>query len=286
MRNAVDITNEARSAPAKELPKLQMHSVEAYISEDYARAERDRLWRKVWQQAGRVEEIPEVGNYITYDILDDSILIVRTAPDKITRVLQCLLASRPPAGGHAPRAPAARAASRAVRLRLPRLGVQPRRPMHSCAREGDWQGALTERAHAAGRGQGRHLGRLDLDQSGSRIASPCATISSPPPACSIPSSFKTCGTDGAGGSMFDCNWKVAMEAFNETYHVPGTHPEFMKFGDFRGWGRPQGKHSHIGYDAPKEAGENQAKLRLGAGADPRISTAEMQQSIPGTREHQ
>jgi hypothetical protein len=67
-----------------------------------------------------------------------------------------------------------------------------------------------------------------------------------------------------------------MEAFDETYHVPGTHQEFMRFGNFVGWGRPQGKHSHIGYDAPKGLDENKAKLRLGAGADPRKSTAEMQ----------
>src|SRR3712207_9486410 len=25
--------------------------------------------------------------------------------------------------------------------------------------------------------------------------------------------------------IFDCNWKVALEAFNETYHVSTTHPE-------------------------------------------------------------
>ena len=54
--------------------------VDAYISEEYARAERDKLWRKVWQQVGRVEEIPEVGSYLTYDILDDSIIVVRTGP--------------------------------------------------------------------------------------------------------------------------------------------------------------------------------------------------------------
>ena len=76
--------------------------------------------------------------------------------------------------------------------------------------------------------------------------------------------------------IFDCNWKVALEAFSETYHVPGTHPEFMRFGDFRGWARTQGKHSNIGYDAPKGQDENQAKLRLGAGKDARKSTAEMQ----------
>ena len=52
--------------------------VDAYTSPDYARAERDRLWRKVWQQAGRIEDIREIGSYLTYDILDDSIIVVRT----------------------------------------------------------------------------------------------------------------------------------------------------------------------------------------------------------------
>ena len=55
--------------------------VEAYISKQYAEAEGDRLWSKVWQQAGRVEEIPEVGSYITYEIGNDSILIVRSSAD-------------------------------------------------------------------------------------------------------------------------------------------------------------------------------------------------------------
>ncbi len=74
---------------------------------------------------------------------------------------------------------------------------------------------------------------------------------------------------------FDCNWKVALEAFNETYHVFTTHPEFNKFGEFKGWAKAQGKHSNIGYDAPKGLDETKSKIRLGTG-DPRISTAEMQ----------
>ena len=81
-KTAAPATKTVAPVP-EELPEPQTHGVEAYISEDYARAERDKLWRKVWLQAGRVEDIPEVGNYITYDILDDSILIVRTAPDTI-----------------------------------------------------------------------------------------------------------------------------------------------------------------------------------------------------------
>ena len=68
MSNAVDIMSEARSASAKELPKLQMHGVDAYISEEYARAEQDKLRREVWLRVGRLEDLPEVGNYLTNDI--------------------------------------------------------------------------------------------------------------------------------------------------------------------------------------------------------------------------
>ena len=71
---------DVNSAAAEELSKPMMIGAEAYISENYARAERDKLWRKVWLQVGRVEELPEVGSYLTYDILDDSIIVVRTGP--------------------------------------------------------------------------------------------------------------------------------------------------------------------------------------------------------------
>jgi phenylpropionate dioxygenase-like ring-hydroxylating dioxygenase large terminal subunit len=57
---------------------------EAYTSPDYAQAEQDRLWRKAWLQAGRVEDIPEVGDFTTFDILTDSVVIVRTGPDEIS----------------------------------------------------------------------------------------------------------------------------------------------------------------------------------------------------------
>ena len=63
---------EERASKAVRIP------VEAYVSEDYARAERDRLWRKVWLQAGRVEDIPEIGNFLTYEgSLHESAFYVR-----------------------------------------------------------------------------------------------------------------------------------------------------------------------------------------------------------------
>src|ERR1700678_3583823 len=72
-----DLAKDANPAAAEELSKPMTIGAEAYISENYARAERDKLWRKDWQQAGRGEELPEMGSYLTYDIPADSIIGVR-----------------------------------------------------------------------------------------------------------------------------------------------------------------------------------------------------------------
>jgi phenylpropionate dioxygenase-like ring-hydroxylating dioxygenase large terminal subunit len=56
---------------------------EAHVSPAYARAKPERLWRKVWLQARRLEDVPEFRNFITHKILDDSAIIVRTTPDEL-----------------------------------------------------------------------------------------------------------------------------------------------------------------------------------------------------------
>ena len=52
----------------EELSEALSFPVEAYVSQEYARAEGDRLWSKVWLHAARVEEIPDVGDYVTFDV--------------------------------------------------------------------------------------------------------------------------------------------------------------------------------------------------------------------------
>ena len=106
-------------------------SVDAYISEDYARAERDKLWRKVWQQVGRVEEIPEVGSYLTYDILDDSIIVVRTGPNEFKAHHNvCMHRGRRLVDTPDGAKNACGRATQVVRLRIPRLDIRPRRHVH------------------------------------------------------------------------------------------------------------------------------------------------------------
>ena len=48
-----------------------------YIDPGFARLEFDKLWSRVWQIAARLDEIPETGDYTTYEIGDQSVLLVR-----------------------------------------------------------------------------------------------------------------------------------------------------------------------------------------------------------------
>ena len=54
-----------------------------YTSPEFAQMEMDKIWCKVWQWACREEHIPEVGDYIVYDIGPYSIIVVRTEENKI-----------------------------------------------------------------------------------------------------------------------------------------------------------------------------------------------------------
>jgi phenylpropionate dioxygenase-like ring-hydroxylating dioxygenase large terminal subunit len=261
---------------AEELAEPVSYSVDAYISAEYARAERDKLWRKVWLQAGRVEDIRKAGDFLTFDILDDSVLIVRSKADTIQAYHNVC-----PHRGR-----------RLVDTPMGARNARGRKPHFACAYHGwrfdlegenthvpykeDWQGQLT--------GGCADLKKVNVDTWGGWIwinldpdCEPLRDYLEPAASMLDPFELENMRCRWRKWGIFDCNWKVALEAFNETYHVQTTHPEFTKFGEFRGWARAQGKHSNIGYDAPKGMDKNQAaKLRVGSGADPRISTAEMQ----------
>src|ERR1700677_1516125 len=271
-----DLAKDANPAAAEELSKPMTIGAEAYISENYARAERDKLWRKVWQQVGRVEELPEVGSYLTYDILDDSVIVVRTGTGEF------------------------RAHHNVCMHRGRRLIDTPQGAKNACGRtrksfvcgfhgwtygldgectqvreRADWQGVLTA--------ENTHLRPVNVDTWGGWLwinmdpdCEPLLDYLHPAAKILDPFGLENMRCKWRKWLYFECNWKVAMEAFNETYHVATTHPQFNKFGNFRGWAMAHGKHSNIGYDAPKDLEETKSKIRLGTGADPRVSTAEMQ----------
>ena len=267
---------QAEIAAAEELSDPTTIGVEAYISPEYARAERDKLWRKVWQQVGRVEEIPEVGSYLTYDILDDSIIVVRTGPNEFAAHHNvCMHRGRRlidiPEGAKN----AERPGPEVVRLRIPRLDIRFGRHLYPHPRAGRLEGRADTARTPTWRPSRSTPGAAGCSSTWIPTANRWPTTSFPAAKILDPFGLENMRFKWRKWLNFDCNWKVAMEAFNETYHVFTTHPEFNRFGEFKGWAKAQGKHSNIGYDAPKGMEETKSKIRLGTG-DPRISTAEMQ----------
>jgi len=65
--------------------------IERYISPEWHALEVKRVWRKTWQVACRIEEIPNAGDYFVYDIVDDSVLIVRTSTGDIKAYINACL---------------------------------------------------------------------------------------------------------------------------------------------------------------------------------------------------
>ena len=49
-----------------------------YYDDGFFQAENENLWPHAWQMACRLEEIPNVGDYTVYDILDKSVLMIHT----------------------------------------------------------------------------------------------------------------------------------------------------------------------------------------------------------------
>jgi phenylpropionate dioxygenase-like ring-hydroxylating dioxygenase large terminal subunit len=251
------------------------YSAEAYLSPEYARAERDKLWRKVWQEVGRVEEVPNVGDYLTYEILDDSILVVRTAPDKIN------------------------AYHNVCQHRGRRLVDTPKGSINACGNtkqfvcgfhgwrwnlqgeniyvldKDDWKGALTD--------ERIKLKQVKVDTWGGWIfismnpdVEPLHVYLEPVTTMLAPFELEKMRYRWRRWAIFNCNWKVGLEAFMEGYHGMATHPQFMKFADWYAPSHAQGKHSNSSYAPRANAAKAESVMRAVHG-DARTMMAEFQQ---------
>src|SRR5690242_6054232 len=49
-----------------------------YFDPDFYASEAERLWPRVWQMARRLEEIPEPHDFVEYEFLDQSVIVLRT----------------------------------------------------------------------------------------------------------------------------------------------------------------------------------------------------------------
>ena len=265
----------------EDLAEPVTYPVEAFVSPDYARAEADRLWAKVWQHAGRVEEIPEPGDYITYEVGEDSILIVRTATGAI------------------------KAYHNVCPHRGRRLIDTPPGENRACGKKkafvcgfhgwtynldgkntyildkDDWKGVLDERRTS--------LYEVKVDAWGGWLF-----VNMDPNAVSLreylepaagildPFEFAKMRYKWRQWVIFDCNWKTAIEAFMEPYHVAGTHPQLLKYGQYYAYSAAHGLHGVSGFDERDPAlkmKQSSTITRAGLGSDARVSTYELQNEV-------
>lgn len=255
---------------------------EAYTSRAYAEAEGNRLWAKVWQHVGRVEELPKVDDFMTYEIGLDSILIVRIDANTLKAFHNVC-----PHRGR-----------RLVPVPKGSNGARGNRKRFTCGFHGwtfdghgsnthlldkdDWQGALTDARTC--------LTPVKVDTWGGWI-----WINMDPDSVSLreylepaagmldPFQFEKMRYRFRQWVVFDCNWKVALEAFMEPYHVAATHPQLTKYGDFYAWSKAQGLHGNDGYDSADHGAEDSAATttvhRTGKGQDARITMGQMQKEF-------
>ena len=260
-----------------EVGKPLTYGSEAHLSREYLQKEKELLWPKVWQMAGRLEDIPKVGDFFTYEIADDSIIVVRSAPDRIKAFHNVC-----PHRGR-----------RLVNTPCERNGACGTKRGFVCGFHGwtfdlegrntyildrqDWQGSLNEPRTS--------LSEVKVDTWGGWIwinmDPECMSLREfLEPAASILDAFQfeKMRYKWRQWVVYPANWKTSLEAFMEPYHVAGTHPQFLKYGQYYAYSKAYGMHGVSGFDERDKSmqmAQSSSISRVGLGPDPRISTYEL-----------
>ncbi|MEM8747317.1 MAG: aromatic ring-hydroxylating dioxygenase subunit alpha [Actinomycetota bacterium] len=83
-RIRADMASEfAREAPPDGFPAFHDIPTERHVSRDFHDLEQEHLWPKTWVMAGRVEDVPNAGDYMTFSDLGVPLLIVRGTDGRI-----------------------------------------------------------------------------------------------------------------------------------------------------------------------------------------------------------
>ena len=154
-----------------------------------------------------LEEIPNVGDFVTYDIVDNSIMRRphwRGRDPRLHNVCQHRGRRLTEGCGH----------GEAVRLPLPRLALRPGRPQNvtSVDAAGLGPAACEARTSALKPVQVGHLGRLGVRQHGSRCAAPGEFLAPVIERVGRLRARQDAVTSGISTILYPCNWKVAIEA--------------------------------------------------------------------------
>lgn len=212
---------------------------EPYYQPKYVELEKRLLWPNVWQVACRLEEIPNPGDYITYEIADESIVVVRTDETAV------------------------RAYYNVCQHRGRRLTEGCGNAKHFYCRFHGWRWNLDgsprevlDRNDYAGCLQDSEIGLKSVtsDTWGGFVfitmqdsPEPLRDYLAPVPEIFDGYEFERMRYRWYKTVVLPCNWKVVLEAFNEGYHVAATHPQLLRFTDDWTVSEAFGKHAMFTY---------------------------------------
>lgn len=191
-------------------------STDRYISPEWHRREMQRLWPKVWQAACHEQEISAVGDHFVYEIGSISFLIVRVAEDQVKAYYNACL-------------------HRGTKLKSCAGNSNTIRcPFHGWTWRLD--GAIE---HIPAKWDFPHVDEAQFGLIEVRVETwggfvfVCADAEAPPLAewlDPLPEHFARMPYESRQLAahvrrIVPVNWKVAQEAFIESYHVSSTHPQ-------------------------------------------------------------
>jgi phenylpropionate dioxygenase-like ring-hydroxylating dioxygenase large terminal subunit len=196
-----------------------------WVDPAFHHREIERMWRRVWQMACHVSQIPDVGDHLVYDIGDDSLIVIRTAPDQIRAMHNSCL-------------------HRGNRL----LGGQGCVEAIRCGYHGwtwDLDGDFRQ-APCPWDFDPEDRTALRLPEAHVAIWSGWVFVNLAPDPEPFEDYIENLDELADGFAMADKaitlhmqkvvagNWKVCMEAFLESYHVSTSHPQIRAFsGDYQ-----------------------------------------------------
>lgn len=211
----------------------------AYISRDYVQLERERLWPRVWQVACREEEIPKAGDFCTYDIADESIAVVRKQDGTIAAYYNvCPHRGRRLTEG----------CGKMGRFHCKYHGWKwslEGKSVDVIDRQ-DWGDALRDTdielvpVRVGTWGGWVFVCMDDAAESLNEFLEPMASLLAP-------YEFDRMRYAWRKSIIMPCNWKVALEAFDEGYHVQTTHRQLLAYIDDVTYSEARGKHGMFGY---------------------------------------
>lgn len=224
--------NEAASLAAIPLAVSDPERIPSarYFDQAFFDLERERLWPHVWQMAARLEEIPEIGDYVEYRLLDKSVIVVRTksgikAFHNACRHRGVQLVSGPgncrttgficPFHGWRWNAEGENTFIFGKQIFSPELLAKAEVDLAPCRLE-EWGGHIF----------------INFDDEAPSLAASLGPIAS---RLGIRNVDKL-RMEWWYATELPTNWKLAMEAFMEGYHTMKTHPQLQALSAFNMYG--------------------------------------------------